>query len=109
MHLLNFHIQINTVFFIQILEKIGLKDDMLPKVNEWMTKVVLPHYTTLVGEQQVELQDERMANSNFQESSQQPIRESITTILNKAIENPEMVILLTVLFDYNAYSILQGV
>lgn len=35
---------------VQILEKLGIKDEILPKLKDWMKKVVLPHHTSLLAE-----------------------------------------------------------
>jgi hypothetical protein len=70
----------------QILEKLGIKDEILPKLKDWMKKVVLPHYTFLVGGNKRADRDNSSVSINAQQ-----INETIKIIINKAIENPKKV------------------
>jgi hypothetical protein len=71
---------------VQILEKFGIKDEILPKLKDWMKKVVLPHYTSLVGGNKRADRDNSSVSINAQQ-----INETIKIIINKAIENPKKV------------------
>ncbi len=84
---------------LQILDKLGLKDEILPKLKDWMKKVVLPHYTSLVGENQRADGDNSISLNNLGTERWITCNETITTILNRAIENPEKVC--RVVFNFN--------
>ncbi len=75
----------------QILDKLGLKDEIRPNLKDWMTKVVLPHYTSLVSDNQRADRDNSVSLNNFGTQRWITCNETITTILNRAIENPEKV------------------
>jgi hypothetical protein len=58
-----------------------------PKLKDWVKKVVLPHYASLVGRNRTADGD----NSACVSINAQQINETIKLIINKTIENPEKV------------------
>ncbi len=80
------------LFSIQILEKLGMKEEYFPVLKDWMVKAVIPNHKQIMGfgkETAVIADNDKPTNHVHDEKDTEDL---LNSIVSKAAENPSEVI-----------------